>query len=111
MNITPETCFELSKIDNIVGIKEASGNISQVAKIASLCGDDFAIYSGNDDQVYDLLELGGKGVISVNANIIPKETHDSSLISDGRKFFNSKRKLGGLAHLLFCFKVFVLLTY
>ncbi len=74
MNINPETCFELSKIDNIVGIKEASGNISQVAKIASLCGDDFSIYSGNDDQIVPILSLGGKGVISVLSNIKPELT-------------------------------------
>ena len=72
INILPETCFELSKIDNIVGIKEASGNISQVAKIAHLCGDDFAIYSGNDDQILPILSLGGKGVISVLSNVAPK---------------------------------------
>lgn len=72
MNISPETCFELSKIDNIVGIKEASGDISQVAKIAHLCGDDFSIYSGNDDQVVPILSLGGKGVISVLSNVNPK---------------------------------------
>ena len=75
MNIEPSTCFELSKINNIVGIKEASGNISQVAKIASLCGDDFAIYSGNDDQICPILSLGGKGVISVLSHVLPKETH------------------------------------
>ena len=74
MNILPETVLELSKIDNIVGIKEASGNISQVAKIASLCGDDFAIYSGNDDQICPILSHGGKGVISVLSNIKPKFT-------------------------------------
>lgn len=72
MNITPETCFELSKIDNIVGIKEASGNISQVAKIASLCDKDFSIYSGNDDQILPILSLGGSGVISVLSNVKPK---------------------------------------
>lgn len=71
LNITPETCFELSKIDNIVGIKEASGNISQIAKIASLCGPDFSIYSGNDDQILPILSLGGKGAISVLSNIKP----------------------------------------
>lgn len=76
VNILPETCLELSKIDNIVGIKEASGNISQIAKIASLCGDNFDIYSGNDDQVIPILSLGGKGVISVLSNIMPKYTHD-----------------------------------
>lgn len=72
MNIEPVTCFELSKFDNIVGIKEASGNISQIAKIASLCGNDFSIYSGNDDQVVPILSLGGKGVISVLSNVSPK---------------------------------------
>ena len=74
MNITPETCFELSKIDNIIGIKEASGNISQVAKIASLCNDDINIYSGNVDQIAPILSLGGKGVISVLSNVFPKLT-------------------------------------
>lgn len=76
VNILPETCYELSKIDNIVAIKEASGNISQVAKIASLCGDHLAIYSGNDDQIIPVLSLGGIGVISVLSNIKPKFTHD-----------------------------------
>lgn len=76
VNINPETCKELSKIENIVAIKEASGNISQVAKIASLCGDDLVIYSGNDDQIIPVLSLGGKGVISVLSNIMPKYTHD-----------------------------------
>ena len=72
MNILPETCFELSKIDNIIGIKEASGNISQVSKISSLCGDDFSIYSGNDDQIVPILSVRGKGVISVLSNINPR---------------------------------------
>lgn len=76
VNIAPETCKELAKIENIVAIKEASGNISQVAKIASLCGDNLAIYSGNDDQIIPVLSLGGKGVISVLSNIMPKYTHD-----------------------------------
>lgn len=76
VNILPETCYELSKINNVVAIKEASGNLSQVAKIASLCRDDLTIYSGNDDQVIPVLSLGGKGVISVISNIMPKYTHD-----------------------------------
>lgn len=76
MNITPETCYELSKIDNIVAIKEASGNISQVAKIAMLCKDNLYIYSGNDDQIVPILSLGGLGVISVLSNIEPKYVHD-----------------------------------
>ena len=74
LNILPETCLELSKIENIVGIKEASGNISQVAEITRLCGDDFSIYSGNDDQIVPILSLGGKGVISVLSNVAPKLT-------------------------------------
>lgn len=76
VNILPETCLELSKIENIVAIKEASGNISQVAKIANLCRDDLTIYSGNDDQIVPVLSLGGKGVISVLSNIMPKYTHE-----------------------------------
>ncbi len=76
VNIEPETCLELSKIKNIVAIKEASGNISQVAKIANLCGDDLYIYSGNDDQILPVLSLGGIGVISVLSNIKPRFTHD-----------------------------------
>ena len=74
LNILPETCLELSKIENIIGIKEASGNISQVAEITRLCGDDFSIYSGNDDQIVPILSLGGKGVISVLSNVAPKLT-------------------------------------
>ena len=76
VNIKPETCLELSKIDNIVAIKEASGDLSQVAKIANLCKDNLTIYSGNDDQVLPILSLGGKGVISVLSNVKPKFTHD-----------------------------------
>ena len=73
VNIQPETCLELSKIDNIVAIKEASGNISQIAKIASLCKNNLNIYSGNDDQVLPVLSLGGLGVISVLSNIAPEK--------------------------------------
>ena len=76
VNITPETCLELSKIENIVAIKEASGNISQVAEIKALCKDNLHIYSGNDDQILPVLSLGGLGVISVLSNIYPKDTHD-----------------------------------
>ena len=76
VNIAPETCLELSKIENIVAIKEASGNISQIAKIASLCKDNLNIYSGNDDQIIPILSLGGLGVISVLSNIEPKFTHN-----------------------------------
>lgn len=76
LNIAPETALELSKHPLINGIKEASGNISQVAKIAQLCGDELNIYSGNDDQIVPLLALGGKGVISVLSNVAPQYTHD-----------------------------------
>lgn len=76
LNILPKTICELSKIENIVAVKEASGNISQVAEIASLCLDNLDIYSGNDDQILPILSLGGKGVISVLANVAPKDTHD-----------------------------------
>ncbi len=73
-NIMPETCAVLAKHPNIVAIKEASGNISQIAKLASLVGDEMDIYSGNDDQIVPIMSLGGKGVISVLSNVIPKET-------------------------------------
>ena len=76
VNILPETCKKLSEIENIVAIKEASGNISQVAKIASLCGDNLNIYSGNDDQIVPILSVGGIGVISVLSNVFPKYTHE-----------------------------------
>lgn len=76
LNITPATLKTLSEIENIVGIKEASGDIAQVAKMAALCGDDIDIYSGNDDMIVPILSLGGKGVISVVANIAPRDTHD-----------------------------------
>lgn len=76
MNITPSQVKELSNLKNIVAIKEASGNISQIAKIKALCGDSIDIYSGNDDQVIPIMSLGGLGVISVSANIIPKLMHE-----------------------------------
>ncbi len=76
-NILPATAAALVKnVKNIVGIKEASGNISQVAKLMSLCGDEIELYSGNDDQIVPLMSLGGLGVISVLSNVAPKETHD-----------------------------------
>ena len=76
VNIAPATCRKLSKIENIVAIKEASGNISQIAEIANLCGDDLHIYSGNDDQITPILSVGGIGVISVLSNIAPEYTHN-----------------------------------
>ncbi len=73
-NLLPETVKVLAKHPNIVAVKEASGNISQIAKLAQLCGDEIDIYSGNDDQIVPVMSLGGKGVISVLSNIMPTET-------------------------------------
>lgn len=75
-NLAPKTVAELAKVPNIVAVKEASGNLSQVAEIAALVGPDFDIYSGNDDQILPVLSLGGAGVISVLSNVAPKQTHD-----------------------------------
>ena len=74
-NIQPTTYVELAKHPNIVATKEASGDISSIAKTISLCGDDLAVYSGNDDQVIPILSLGGKGVISVFSNSYPQKMH------------------------------------
>ncbi|ENK1244817.1 4-hydroxy-tetrahydrodipicolinate synthase [Clostridium sporogenes] len=76
LNITPSTLKELCEDKNIVAVKEASGNISQIAEIKALCGDKLDIYSGNDDQIIPILSLGGIGVISVLANIIPEDVHN-----------------------------------
>jgi 4-hydroxy-tetrahydrodipicolinate synthase len=104
LNILPKTLEELSKHPNIRGVKEASGNIAQVAEIARLCKDDFYIYSGNDDMVVPLLSLGGAGVISVVANILPKDTHDmvmSYLEGDLEKALNLQLKMKPLIDALF----------
>lgn len=105
VNILPETCLELSKIPNIVAIKEASGNISQIAKIAELCGDNLHIYSGNDDQVIPIMSLGGLGVISVLSNVAPKYTHDMCQnFFDGKLDEALKMQLNALSliNALFC---------
>ena len=86
-NILPSTVAKLSAHENIVAIKEASGNISQIAEVAALCGENIDIYSGNDDQIVPVLSLGGKGVISVLSNLLPKET---SLMC--KKFFEGDVK-------------------
>ena len=76
-NILPETAAYLAKnVENITGIKEATGNIAQVAKTMQLAGDDLDLYSGNDDQIVPIMSLGGKGVISVLSNVAPRETHE-----------------------------------
>lgn len=77
VNILPETVVRLcTEVENIVGVKDATGNISQVAKMMSLANGKVDLYSGNDDQIVPILSLGGKGVISVLSNIAPKQTHD-----------------------------------
>ena len=77
VNILPETVVKLcTEVENIVGVKDATGNISQVAKLMSIAGGKVDLYSGNDDQIVPLLSLGGKGVISVLSNVAPAQTHD-----------------------------------
>ncbi len=105
LNILPKTCLELSKIDNIVAIKEASGNLSQVAEIAHLCRDNLTIYSGNDDQILPVLSLGGKGVISVLSNVKPKhvcDIVDSFFACNINKAIDLQLKCIPLSKALFC---------
>ncbi len=104
-NITPETCAVLSEHENISAIKEASGNISQIAKIAQLCGDKIDIYSGNDDQIVPVMSLGGKGVISVLSNLLPKETSEmckSFIRGDVKKSLDMQLRYLELIDTLFC---------
>lgn len=104
VNLLPQTVVELSKIKNIRAIKEASGDISQVAEVARLCSEDFYIYSGNDDMTVPVLSLGGKGVISVVANILPSDTHNMVMeylkgnMIEARKL---QLKMNGLINALF----------
>ena len=93
VNITPETLRELSKVENIVAVKEASGNISQIARVAALCGDDLDIYSGNDDQIVPIMAIGGKGVISVLSNVMPKETHEIAQLCLDNKYPEAQAKM------------------
>ena len=104
-NIKPETCAVLAKHPNIVAIKEASGDISQVAEISRLCGDDLDIYSGNDDQIIPVMTLGGKGVISVLSNLLPRETSamcHSFLNGDVKNARDMQLKYLPLISSLFC---------
>ncbi len=104
-NLLPATVAELAKHPNIVAIKEASGNISQIAQVAALCGDSIDIYSGNDDQIIPILSLGGKGVISVLSNVMPKETADMcKLYFEGKTSEAAKLQLKylSLVDALFC---------
>lgn len=105
LNITPDTLRVLAQHENIAGIKEASGNISQVVEIGRFCGDNFSMYSGNDDQVVPLLSVGGIGVISVVANIAPKIMHDMVscyLEGDVKKACELQLKVKPLNDALFC---------
>lgn len=104
-NITAETCAVLAEHKNICAIKEASGNISQVAKIAQLTEGKLDIYSGNDDQIVPVLSLGGKGVISVLSNLLPKETSEmchSYLRGDVQKSLRMQLDYIELCDALFC---------
>ena len=105
VNILPSTCLELSKIENIVAIKEASGNLSQIAEIKSLCGDELNIYSGNDDQITPILSVGGIGVISVLSNVMPEYTHnivDNFLNGNTKEAIEMQIKAIPLIKALFC---------
>lgn len=86
VNMAVDTIKELAKLDNIVAVKEASGNISFVAALRQACGDSIDIYSGNDDQIVPIMSLGGKGVISVLSNCCPKETHDIAALCLENRF-------------------------
>lgn len=105
LNVNPDTLKILAAHKNIVAVKEASGNISQIVEIGTFCNDDFYMYSGNDDQVVPLLSVGGIGVISVVANIAPKEMHDmvmSYLNGDTKRAMELQLKIKPLNDALFC---------
>lgn len=105
VNIAPETVARLSKHPNISGIKEAGGNISAVAEIAALCGDDINIYSGNDDQTVPIMSLGGKGCISVLSNLLPHNTAQmckKMLAGDTKGALDLQLKYLPLIKALFC---------
>ena len=105
VDVSVETCRVLAGHPNIGGIKEASGNISQVATIRQMCGDDIDVYSGNDDQIVPILSLGGKGVISVLSNVAPRQTHDICRLwfeGKAQESLELQLKLLPLVHALFC---------
>ena len=105
VSITEEVVKELSQHPQICGIKEASGNISYTTSIARYVSDDFALYSGNDDMITSILSLGGSGVISVLANVVPRETHDmvmDYLAGDVKKSLEGQLRYLDLIHALFC---------
>lgn len=106
VNIQPETIADLVKeVENIVGVKEASGNLSQIAHLMSLSQGDIDVYSGNDDQIVPIVALGGKGVISVLSHLAPKDTHDivaKLLAGDVRGSSELQLKYIPLIQALFC---------
>lgn len=105
LNVNADTLRTLSKHRNIAGVKEASGNISQVVEIGMFCDENFCMYSGNDDQVVPLLSVGGIGVISVVANIAPKVMHDmvtAFLQNDVQKAMELQLSIKPLNDALFC---------
>ena len=102
--LQPATRAELAKLPNVNAVKEASGNISQVADVAALCGEELNIYSGNDDQIVPILSLGGKGVISVLSNVAPQQAHDicaAWFSGDTEKSLELQLKALPLCHALF----------
>ncbi len=104
VNLQPATLAELAKLPNVNAVKEASGNISQVADVAALCGEELNIYSGNDDQIVPILSLGGKGVISVLSNVAPQQAHDicaAWFSGDTAKSLKLQLKALPLCHALF----------
>ena len=104
-NISLPVYKELAKHERIVAVKEASGNISAIAELIAECGDSYDIYSGNDDQIVPIMSLGGKGVISVLSNVLPKETHDMCMSClEGRYTDAAKMQLDylKLINALFC---------
>lgn len=105
-NILPETVVRLCRdVKNIVGVKEASGNIGQIARLAALAGGDVDIYSGNDDQIVPIMSLGGQGVISVLANVAPRQTHEicqAYLDGDVKKSLQLQLDAMELYEALFC---------
>jgi len=104
LNINPETALRLSETDNIVGIKEASGNMDQIVALSQICRGKLDIYSGNDNEIIPILALGGIGVISVVANITPKETHElvyEYLEGDKAKALDLQFKYFNLVNALF----------
>ncbi|MDR7855427.1 4-hydroxy-tetrahydrodipicolinate synthase [Tissierella sp.] len=105
VNIPPEVVLSMSRVDNVIGVKEASGNISQILEIKRIVPEDFMIYSGNDDQVVPIYACGGHGVISVASNVIPKEMQEmceAFMNGDVAEALRIQLEYKKLIDLLFC---------